>query len=48
MTTTRTDRGSTDTTTIYSENGDLTYERAFAARLDRGVTMEADACHRHQ
>ena len=31
MTTTRTDRGSTETTTIYSENGDLTYERIFAA-----------------
>lgn len=31
MTTTRTDRGSTDSTTIYSENGDLTYERTFAA-----------------
>lgn len=31
MTTTRVDRGSTATTTIYSENGDLTYERVFAA-----------------
>lgn len=31
MTTTRTDRGSTDSTTIYSENGDLTYERTFDA-----------------
>lgn len=31
MTATRTDRGSTDTTTIYSENGDLTYERTFDA-----------------
>jgi len=31
MTTTRTDRGSTETTTIYSENGDLTYERVFEA-----------------
>ena len=31
MTTTRTDRGSTDSTTIYSEDGDLTYERTFDA-----------------
>ncbi len=31
MTATRTDRGSTDTTTIYSEDGTLTYERIFAA-----------------
>jgi uncharacterized protein YndB with AHSA1/START domain len=31
MTATRTDRGSTDTTTIYSEGGDLTYERVFDA-----------------
>ncbi len=31
MTATRTDRGSTDSTTIYSEDGDLTYERIFAA-----------------
>jgi uncharacterized protein YndB with AHSA1/START domain len=31
MTATRTDRGSTATTTIYSENGDLTYERVFDA-----------------
>jgi uncharacterized protein YndB with AHSA1/START domain len=31
MTATRTDRGSTDSTTIYSENGDLTYERVFDA-----------------
>jgi uncharacterized protein YndB with AHSA1/START domain len=29
--TTRIDRGSTDTTTIYSEGGDLTYERTFDA-----------------
>ncbi len=29
--TTRIDRGSTDTTTIYSEDGDLTYERTFDA-----------------
>jgi uncharacterized protein YndB with AHSA1/START domain len=28
---TRIDRGSTDTTTIYSEGGDLTYERTFDA-----------------
>lgn len=31
MTATRIDRGSTDTTTIYSEDGDLTYERTFDA-----------------
>lgn len=31
MTATRIDRGSTDTTTIYSEGGDLTYERTFDA-----------------
>ena len=31
MTATRVDRGSTDTTTIYSEGGDLTYERTFDA-----------------
>ena len=31
MTATRIDRGSTDTTTVYSEGGDLTYERTFAA-----------------
>lgn len=35
MTTTRTDRGSTETTTIYSENGDLTYERVFAAPREK-------------
>ena len=31
MTTTRIDRGSTPTTTIYSEGGDLVYERTFDA-----------------
>jgi uncharacterized protein YndB with AHSA1/START domain len=31
MTTTRIDRGSTDTTTIYSEGGDLVFERTFDA-----------------
>ena len=31
MTATRIDRGSTETTTVYSEGGDLTYERTFAA-----------------
>lgn len=31
MTATRIDRGSTETTTIYSEGGDLTYERIFDA-----------------
>jgi uncharacterized protein YndB with AHSA1/START domain len=31
MTTTRVDRGSTESTTIYSEDGDLVYERVFDA-----------------
>ena len=31
MTATRIDRGSTDTTTIYSEEGDLVFERIFEA-----------------
>jgi uncharacterized protein YndB with AHSA1/START domain len=31
MTTTRIDRGSTDSTTIYSDGGDLVYERVFDA-----------------
>jgi uncharacterized protein YndB with AHSA1/START domain len=31
MTATRTDRGSTQSTTIYSQDGDLTYERIFDA-----------------
>ena len=31
MTATRIDRGSTETTTIYSEGGDLTFERTFDA-----------------
>ena len=31
MTETRIDRGSTDTTTIYSEGGDLVFERTFDA-----------------
>ena len=35
MTATRTDRGSTDTTTIYSEGGNLTYERIFQAPRER-------------
>jgi uncharacterized protein YndB with AHSA1/START domain len=34
MTTTRIDRGSTATTTIYSEGGDLTFERTFDAPRD--------------
>ena len=33
--TTRIDRGSTDTTTIYSEGGDLVFERTFDARRPR-------------
>ena len=35
MTATRTDRGSTDTTTIYSEGGDLVFERTFSATVDQ-------------
>ena len=35
MTTTRIDRGSTDTTAIYSEGGDLFMERTFAAPRER-------------
>lgn len=34
MTATRIDRGSTESTTIYSEGGDLVYERTFAASRD--------------
>ena len=35
MTATRTDRGSTDTTTIYSEEGDLVFERTFDASREQ-------------
>jgi uncharacterized protein YndB with AHSA1/START domain len=35
MTATRIDRGSTDTTTIYSVDGDLVYERTFDAPRER-------------
>ena len=35
MTMTRIDRGSTETTTIYSEGGDLVFERTFDAPRDR-------------
>ena len=35
MTATRIDRGSTDTTTIYSEGGDLVFERTFDAPRDQ-------------
>ena len=35
MTTTRIDRGSTDTTTVYSEGGDLVFERTFDAPRER-------------
>lgn len=35
MTATRTDRGSTDTTTIYSEGGDLVFERTFDATVEQ-------------
>ena len=35
MTATRIDRGSTDTTTIYSEDGDLVFERTFDAPREK-------------
>src|SRR5206468_11063112 len=35
MTATRVDRGSTDTTAIYSDGGDLTFERTFDAPRDK-------------
>ena len=35
MTATRIDRGSTPTTTIYSEGGDLVFERTFDAPRER-------------
>jgi uncharacterized protein YndB with AHSA1/START domain len=35
MTETRTDRGSTETTTIYSEGGDLVFERTFDAPREK-------------
>ena len=35
MTTTRIDRGSTDTTTVYSDGGDLVFERTFDAPRER-------------
>ena len=43
MTATRTDRGSTDTTTIYSEDGDLTYERVFDAPRELVWRANTDA-----
>jgi uncharacterized protein YndB with AHSA1/START domain len=35
MTATRTDRGSTETTTVYSDGGDLVFERTFEAPRER-------------
>ena len=35
MTATRIDRGSTDTTAVYSDGGDLTFERTFDATRDK-------------
>ena len=35
MTATRIDRGSTDTTAIYSDGGDLVFERTFDAPIER-------------
>lgn len=43
MTVTRIDRGSTDTTTIYSEDGDLTYERVFDAPRELVWRANTDA-----
>ena len=43
MTATKTDRGSTDTTTIYSEDGDLTYERVFDAPRELVWRANTDA-----
>ena len=43
MTATRIDRGSTDTTTIYSEDGDLTYERVFDAPRELVWRANTDA-----
>ena len=42
MTTTRIDRGSTDTTTIYSEGGDLVFERTFDAPREQVWTAFTD------
>ena len=45
MTATRIDRGSTATTTIYSEGGDLVFERIFDAPRERvwqAFTTDAD------
>jgi uncharacterized protein YndB with AHSA1/START domain len=55
MTATRIDRGSTDTTTIYSEDGDLVYERVFdaprelvwRANTDRELIPRWWGPHRH-
>jgi len=55
MTATRIDRGSTDTTTIYSEDGDLVYERVFdaprelvwKANTDRDLIPRWWGPHRH-
>ena len=43
MTATRIDRGSSDTTTIYSEGGDLTYERIFDAPRELVWRANTDA-----
>jgi uncharacterized protein YndB with AHSA1/START domain len=55
MTATRIDRGSTDTTTIYSEDGDLVYQRVFdaprelvwKANTDRDLIPRWWGPHRH-
>ena len=43
MTATRIDRGSSDTTTIYSQEGDLTYERVFDAPRELVWRANTDA-----
>jgi uncharacterized protein YndB with AHSA1/START domain len=42
MTATRIDRGSTDTTTVYSEGGDLVFERMFDATVEQVWTAYTD------
>ena len=37
MNATRIDRGSTDTTAVYSEGADLTFERTFDAPREQGL-----------
>jgi len=43
MTATRTDRGSTDSTTVYSDGGDLVFERTFEATVEQVWKAFTDA-----